>query len=72
MYKDLFPIKNSDLSFIILTFEKPPAALQPINCMCYTSCKHACTFERMGYPSEYTEALKTASIISRGTMAVQS
>lgn len=47
MYKDLFPIKNSDLSFIILTFEKPPAALQPINCMCYTSCKHACTFERM-------------------------
>lgn len=47
MYKDLSPIKNSDLSFIILTFEKPPAALQPINCMCYTSCKHACTFERM-------------------------
>lgn len=71
MYKDLFPIKNSDLS-VDYNFWKASCCLttdQLYVLYFLQACMHIWAD---GYPSEYTEALKTASIISRGTMAVQS
>lgn len=62
-YKDIFfPFMIQICHFILTTTDQ-------LYVLYLRACMHIWAH---AYPSEYTEALKTASIITRGTMAVQS